>query len=82
MLPAPEYARARPKGGGEDPGHLFSVERLREHVVAAQIQHFRPERVVRYSGGDNQNGRGSCLQHLLEDILPIAIREIRIAYHD
>jgi len=82
MLPAPEYARARPKGGGEDPGHLFSVERLREYVVAAQIQHFRPERVVRYSGGDNQNGCGSRLRYMPEDILPVAVREVRIPDHD
>lgn len=60
----------------------LSVKRLREHVIAAQVQHFRPERVVSYPGGDNQNECGSRLQYVLEDILPIVVREIRIADHD
>jgi len=49
---------------------LIGVERLRKHVVAAEVQHFGPKRFIGEAIHYNQRWRCRCTLQVDQDIFP------------
>jgi hypothetical protein len=66
----------------DDAIDLLRLKRLRQDVIAAQVEHFRPEFVVSQPRCDDEVRRYRQTVESVEHDLPVAVRQISLADHD
>lgn len=64
------------------PHHFLGSQRLRQHVIASQIQHLRPKPVIGQSRCNDKGRRSSERLHCPQDVLRRAIRQRVFTDHD
>lgn len=62
--------------------HLFRIERLRQNVVATEVEHLGPKRPVDKPGSDYYGGARIHTVDSAQKELPVAVRQIPLADHD
>jgi hypothetical protein len=69
-------------GGGQDVAHFLAAERFGQEVVAAEIQDLSPEGFVGEARSNDEERLLADAGDLVEDLDPIAIREVGLAEDD
>lgn len=61
-----------------DSNDLLPVERLGDKVIAAAVQHFSPQSVVREGGNNDERRDEFLLGHVAEEIPPVPVLEVAL----
>src|SRR3954453_23700225 len=61
---------------------FHGVEWFRQDIVAAQVEHFRPQPLVGHSGRYDQERTLRRRPKALQNIPPTAVRQVTLANHD